>query len=207
MPLYKNGARCLLYIHIPKTAGSSIHKFVAQSSARIALHSRTRVGTHSVTPQHIHWDVLSRWIPRDFYDSSFTVVRNPYSRLASEYFWQLRLGTAKREVFKEWVKFYFGLYEKHAIAADNHIRPQVDFIGPETAVFKLEDGVNVVLDHIAANLGLKPIDVAPPRENSSEIQMIDVDRNTLDAIYDFYRRDFDDFDYSRKDVPENFNVI
>lgn len=163
MPLYRHADRLLLLIHIPKTGGSTVEEVLRRRGAKQALKARPRPEFATTTPQHMHWDLLRAWVPPSFYDQSVAVVRNPYTRLVSEYRWrsdlhragqQNRLATATTlsaasltpmPNFRRWVQRQFKDYAQRPSLLDNHIRPQVDFVGPDCQTFRLEDGLETAI--------------------------------------------------------------
>jgi chondroitin 4-sulfotransferase 11 len=72
-----------IFIHIPKTAGTSIEKI---------LNTSTEADFYSIKPptlQHLTWAELKDKITLDYSEFyKFTVVRNPFERLVSEYEWR-----------------------------------------------------------------------------------------------------------------------
>ena len=119
-PLFDN-YRCI-FIHIPKTAGSSIGHAI--------------FGTH----QTGHWKLITyRWTNSNKFDRyfKFTFVRNPWDRLASAYFYLAEGGKTKND--REWSKkniSHFKSFEDfvtRGLSNDNilnwvHFVPQLNFI-------------------------------------------------------------------------------
>jgi hypothetical protein len=50
----------------------------------------------------MHASVYERLVPRGFYDYGLTVVRNPYSRLASEYHWRREINGLDKPI-EDWL--------------------------------------------------------------------------------------------------------
>lgn len=80
MPSLKINDRRVLFIHIPKTGGTSVTRWM-QGLGRVRLHGDTKPEGLKVTAQHLTWsDIDCMWGCDDF-DYAFTIVRNPFSRM------------------------------------------------------------------------------------------------------------------------------
>ena len=101
----------LLFVHIDKTAGWSVIE---------ALEQNPRFNTTN------HQPITSVYPYRDY--TSFTIVRDPFTRVFSQYEWY----TKKRQkikgyTFEEFVLQYDTLGEKHP-NMKSYLKPQYDFI-------------------------------------------------------------------------------
>lgn len=102
----------LLFIHIPKTGGVAIERALGIKAANepkklISKQKELIEGVRTV-PQHFTPDILRERLGEDIYESSikFTVVRNPYTRVLSEYFYRNKSGNMNR--FPKWFRTYYG---------------------------------------------------------------------------------------------------
>lgn len=200
MPLFRHEGKIVLFVHIPKTGGTAVEHFLKSGPVGCALHAQKKVWMKSITPQHLHWKVLEKWVPEGFYDAAFCVVRNPYARIASEYRWRkqtVREGGVKD--FNSWVAARLREYRKDKFICDNHIRPQVDFVGEPVVVFRLEDGLEAPINHALDLLGVTGMDLAELKNlksNKTSVKApLKASRQTLEALADFYREDFARFGY------------
>jgi hypothetical protein len=211
MPLYRNKANVLLFVHIPKTGGSTIENTLKSKGITQALHSRLRLGQNGVTPQHMHRDVIEKWIPESFYDAAFCVVRNPYARISSEYKWQTQARNAKVSAFDTWVNNQFKRHKENEFIGDNHIRPQSDFVWNDLKVFHLEAGLEKPLKFAMRSLGLDPtsIDADLMRNDAKTKHMrLQITAQTLENIQTFYCKDFETLGYDpEKNIDRLFQFI
>lgn len=207
MPLYRNKDRILLFVHIPKTGGSAVENFLQSSSAVQALHSRQRLGLKSVTPQHMHWEVIEKWIPKNFYDADFCVVRNPLSRICSEYRWQSQVRKAAVKDFNTWINNQLNLFEQNPYVCDNHIRPQLDFVGNGVEVFRLEDGLAHATAYAISSLRILANTVDIPKVAATERQLLKVTSKTIRRLQEFYKGDFEKFGYDQEKIPNGLFEI
>lgn len=207
MPVFRQGERKYLYIHIPKTGGSSIERAFADVGYRTRYRDG-RVGPTSwnsirrCTPQHMHREMLEMILRVDQFDGVFTVVRDPLARIRSEYLWRHRhddFGVDGRSVEK-WTARTLRRYGKDPFIFDNHIRPQVDFLLDRALVFRFEDG----LDAMAATLNKKwklglPEELPRLREGATATKYssrdVEVTDRTRRLVTDFYRDDYERFGY------------
>jgi len=102
----------LLFIHIPKTGGTAIERALGIKAANepkklISKQMELVEGVRTV-PQHFTPDILRERLGEDVYESSikFAVVRNPYTRVLSEYFYRNKTGNMNR--FPKWFRDYYG---------------------------------------------------------------------------------------------------
>ena len=53
-----------------------------------------------VSPQHIEYDSFRKAFPDNFFDWQFTIVRNPYDRIVSEYNMKKEAGVEKKRTMR-----------------------------------------------------------------------------------------------------------
>lgn len=132
----------ILFVHIPKTAGTSIERFFDlcrperfwfdrwdRDQERFIDEHRERVDPERLKyePQHYTPEIL-RMLIKDYEAYfKFTFVRNPYTKLLSEYFW------LNQKEFRQVSDFDPSDFERWCFAflerVDNsHQEPQVNFI-------------------------------------------------------------------------------
>jgi hypothetical protein len=138
MPYFKNENINILFIHIPKTGGTSIERYfsykfnILLDNASIYnfmdqdnLHTDIKF---NVSLQHITFKQLIQY--NHIFNINFnnikiiTIVRNPYERIMSDLFWkkQININTTKKEVFLILQKYI------RSNDCDNHNIPQYMFV-------------------------------------------------------------------------------
>ena len=149
MPVFTKNKKSILFIHIPKCAGSSFERAMKVDGWSEYFSIRgvglTDMSWSKVSPQHFHAELLQQCFEPKKFEAIVTIVREPFKRLVSEYFWQLKQGITILEP-NSWLDDVFLKYETNKLIYDNHIRPQSEFILPETKIFKLEE--NGVIDAV-----------------------------------------------------------
>lgn len=191
MPLLRINNSIVFFVHIPKTGGTSIENTLAELGS-ISIHRKPV--SYWVPPQHWHAELYNVVIPPDFYDLGFLVCRNPYVRLLSEFCHRSRRDAVKELGFDRWTQKILDGYGTDNFIYYNHIRPQSDFYSKNIKVFKYEDGLQRVVNEVAAFCQLRRrmkirSDKVWPRPQC------EVARGTLRRIASFYKSDFKLFGY------------
>lgn len=206
MPLYRHADKMVLFVHIPKTGGSTVEEVLNAAGAAQALKYHKRLGFSRATPQHMTWDVLRHWVPRSFYDYSFAVVREPVARLVSEYRWRGALQEGPLPAFDVWVNQTFDSYPEYPQMLDNHIRPQAEFVAPHVQVFRLEDGLQAPVTAGLHALGLGDRELRIHHARRSAQDTLQVTLPTLQRVRTFYAKDFKAFGYAL-DAPLPIGLV
>ena len=200
MPFVEIGGRRVLFVHIPKTGGSSVEEWLSG-------HGRLRFGGGSAflrgNAQHLPYKDHVNLFGGDFFDYAFAIVRSPYERALSEY--RMRIMAAGKDAMLHPPKLNFWLEENlrraetNPFVLDNHLRRQVEFCGDGLRIFRFEDGLANILATVAADLGSpKPADV-PHRASTAHVpegRMLD--GPSILQLNEFYAADFAQFGYAPK---------
>lgn len=195
MPLIRHQGKVILFVHIPKTGGTSIEDAMKKAGAVVAFRYGSRFkGFMKTTFQHLSADVYAHVIPPDFYDYAFALSRHPVTRLVSEYFHR-RKHNGETQVFDRWVNTALDAHAADCFAMDNHIRPQVDFLTPDVAVFRLEDGIAAPLETAAGHLGLTMPTLEAHTNKRKGKTAVTWSPETRARALAFYAADFDRFGY------------
>jgi chondroitin 4-sulfotransferase 11 len=84
--------RDLVFIHVPKTGGSSIEKLLGLNDPLHFFHAQPipALMPHDRTPQHFTWRELVPYLSEEFAATAFkfAFVRNPWDRFLSEFSWR-----------------------------------------------------------------------------------------------------------------------
>lgn len=189
----------MLYIHVPKTAGSSIQ------NGLFDLNSWTH-HRYIDFENEIQDELLN-----SFYKFSF--VRNPYSRLYSAYKY-LKLGGTNR-TDKYWAKKYLSRYNsfeyfvKKFVSENNiysyvHFVPQFEFLINKNREIVLDfigryENINADFQSLVKILGVK---TALPKRNITKDETRDFfkqyDNEMKEIVANVYALDFKYFNYDRE---------
>ncbi len=143
VPVFSRDGVDILYIHVPKTGGTSIEYFFEQNGFAVSYLDRgiSQPSLNRVrrcSPQHMTRQQLQAIFNPGQFKYVFMTVRNPYARLFSTF--QMRHGKHAEMDFDGWARGTLQQLANSPFIFDNHIRPQVDFFLPRAEVFKQEDG-------------------------------------------------------------------
>ena len=77
----------LIYIHIPKTGGTTIEDYMERINKPIIKGGYGVL--RKIVYQHFDYKDYIKFFGNDLFDEfkKFSIVRNPYSRIISEYYW------------------------------------------------------------------------------------------------------------------------
>jgi len=210
-------AKNILYIHVPKTGGTSIEHYLAEKYETPlnihAIFSENREKTHhGISYHHLSYStIIDEWergsTPFSFIDFAnvdiWISVRNPYTRLFSNLFFLnlMNSQSTTKQVF-EIIQDQF-LPNNHLY--DNHVVPQTIFyIG-------LEDKENVTILHQETlncdiyKMGFTDFDKVLCK--TFHIREYDTfySRETIQLINDYYFMDFEFFGYDMLDPMDYGN--
>ena len=154
MPIYTKKKDSILFIHIPKCGGSSFSDFLIRNKYEESLTVRGKaikdIEFWKSSPQHLHRDILKKLLNFEKFDKILTIVREPFERLKSEYYWLVNSGiiNEKENIPGKWFDDLKKNYHSNKYIYDNHIRPQNEFILNESKIFKLEEqGINQAIKY------------------------------------------------------------
>lgn len=129
----------LLFIHIPKNAGTSIERTVFSSydfknkfdeDFLIGYSSKFKINLqHATIAQLLEFNLITNEILEDY--NSFAVVRDPFTRSISSYFWlmkDLKIRDSFDNFLKEKGEFSRSNLSKYNIHVEDHMLNQSEFI-------------------------------------------------------------------------------
>ncbi len=202
MPVFVRGETKLLFIHIPKTGGTYIEDLFRANNFQVHFWKPKRLlPIEAISPQHYHATILASIFELETIDGIFASVRHPFDRLISEY--RMREPDSQTP-FEKWANENIDNASLNRTHLDNHLRPQSEFLLPNTHIFRQEDGFDTAfagnLEQIM-NLSLNHKSVPRRRDNrrwhSEHAHTLSVTDGLKSKIIDFYAADFDRLDYPR----------
>jgi hypothetical protein len=194
-----------IFIHIPKTAGTSIEQYICEKG-KIQLFYR---GVSSDNRSMHHYTALEliEKIPNYFNKYyKFSIVRNPYDRLLSEYYWTpiINVGYKYKKSKDDFLKYVVHVI-KHAKYFNNiyndHFLSQYLFVTNNKKqllvnhLFKYEE-----LDHVTQFLKKKlniKVDFPYLNKINDNIEKEYWNDAQKEIIYELYKNDFIFFGYSK----------
>jgi len=168
-----------IFVHIPKNAGTSIETFFANNSFRIQPNK--------------HADIFE--IKRKFKNSynnyrKFTIIRNPYDKMVSWYFYLKRnLGENYNIVkFNEWIKNPSKLW--HIEDPISYLKPQHEWVDETVEILKFEN-----LNKELSKFFDKEIKLPIINKSNHKHYLNYYNKESLDIIYNKYKKDFEKYNY------------
>ena len=206
--------QCILrFIHIPKTAGSSI----SYMGHKIGWGKYFQITTSTKIPiMGSFWHIPIRYWNENPYTGFklFTIVRNPYYRILSEFKHQLRISnileiyTVTCDFFNEWIDDKFDMLQKYPHLDDNHFLPQSEFVFDKNNVQIIDhilhfEKLDEELEQLILQYDLK---INSQKESESKLPHLkigchtmmtinDISDNNIDKINKYYADDFNNFGY------------
>src|SRR5699024_10078740 len=160
MPIFRKGRTSVLFIHVPKTGGSSLENLFLSSGWEVELLDRGMKRTFNphrlCSPQHMHASMLANTLRLDTFDLTFMLVREPIALFRSELVMRNpSLTTAWSREVEKCAQRLLRTSTTDPHVADNHVRPQHEFYVPGTKVFQLESGLENVATTLRDEHGLR----------------------------------------------------
>lgn len=138
-----------IYVHIPKCAGSAFERVLSiKKRNRKQLHGPDGHGDFlqhfTILQIRNHLAInFSNLTFNDYY--TFAIIRNPYSKLVSDFAWCKRWFKHKW-IVKDSTKIGFKTFEEYihfiqtvGVHGWSHFRPQHEFVDNSCAIYKLEN--------------------------------------------------------------------
>jgi hypothetical protein len=202
MPFCNPDGKLLYFVHIPKTGGSSMEDYLRRRFGQLFLFER-KLRPHNkgagIIVQIVHlssWD-LEQVIPNEI-DLVFGIVRDPLARIMSEYRWQSGASASSKMPFSTWLRIMISAARREPRVYGNHIRPMDELTPERTEVFRFEDGFEPVVARIDDVMGSSmPEMTIGHLKNRKDFRKIEVYRQDIELINDYYAADFARFGYER----------
>ena len=205
MPAYRVNGKNVLFIHIPKTGGTSVED-VLSAYSRPSFHGggdrlvrqyrHWPVLERHIPLQHFHGELLSRFFAEGFFDFVFMVVRDPVARLVSEYSYSRHLGRPDGRLgFSAWSRLMLAIAARAPAFRSNHFRPQSDFLCLGARVYRFEDGLDSIVRDVCTRIGVPAPETLPHARRSSH-ELAAVGEASLARIARFYEADYRQFGYA-----------
>jgi hypothetical protein len=203
MPVYRINGKNILFIHVPKTGGTSVERFLSlHSDASLQSEGKkllkpTRGGlmSRSLPLQHFHAEILRNMFSSTFFDYAFLIVRDPLQRLASEYRHSVNLGHVDAKLgFNSWSALMLALACFAPHLRNNHFLPQFEFHCFDAEIFRFEDGMDSILIRLAERLGVEnPRNI--PHERKVDFADVTVSTATEARVKRVFAKDYASFGY------------
>lgn len=200
--------RKLAFVHIPKTAGSSITRLLGMTTRDHFFEvNYTAYTVDGVTyaPQHLTPALLADLVPDWHQYTTFCFTRHPYAKAVSEYYFLRKdIGHKRTRIFRKVRVFIEPLFRRWirrqlALKDMDHKLPQADYVAGCEHVFKYEE-LHDRWTEIASVMGVsaeaKLPRVVVGRQNSERIASR-LSPKTKALLQELYPDDFEALGYAR----------
>jgi hypothetical protein len=221
VPIIKFDGKIFNFIHIPKCGGSSIENYLAKiTGVKIDFQDRDFGGRSyrwsNSSPQHVDKDGFDALFPTDFFDGTFTVVRNPIDRFWSAFNHNRhKTGAIKIDQCPNFfVQDIFQWRSCQRGWMDNHFLPQTEFLRQdvELFLFKMEDGLEIVKSFIDQKIvgttnsnDMPHVEKAVSGEAAGR-RVTTLTAESIETISRVYELDFKAFGYSQEETVKKWST-
>ena len=170
-----------IFIHIPKNAGTAIEEYFGNTSFKI------QPGKHD----DIH-DIKKRFLSTYNSHRKFTIIRNPYDKMVSWYFYLKRNLGENYDVidFNEWIKDPSKFW--HVDDPISYLKPQHEWVDDTVEIIKFEN-INKEINKFFK----KEIDLPIVNKSNHDHYSSYYNEESSNIIYDRYKKDFEKYNYKK----------
>jgi len=226
----------IIFVHIPKAAGTSVEKVLDMSSKEnfFSMHAslgklkrkhtnelnfnffteQEKAECEAKNLQHFSIKELKKLLDPEFFNSAFkfSVIRNPYHRIVSEYFY-IKAAEGKNPDYQDFnVRFptFASFVETELqlpkydriLKYDAHLEPQSHFLLDENnslsdlnKIYKFETELDSYFNFCYSKANIKNINIHAREGIYEKDYSKYYNEETRDLVYNFYKQDFELFGY------------
>jgi hypothetical protein len=194
----------LKFIHIPKNAGTSIEELGKKYNLKWGKYDYSNLDLKenlSLLPCCYWHNYLFKISDKNDY---FCVVRNPYDRIKSEYYYRKKKNYIFELNLNDWInKFLKNIsnVNVNVNVYDCHLIPQYNYIFDKEGNKKikhilyldekLSKNLKEILNEYDINIDVNHFE----KRNESKSHMETFSRNSIELINEYYKKDFEYLDY------------
>jgi hypothetical protein len=214
MPYFNNDDINLLFIHIPKTGGTSLEiyfsskfniKLNEKSLFNVYPNKNTLTSNTNSSLQHLTYNQIiknEKVLNIDFNNIKIiTIVRNPYERIISDLFWYKLIdsNTSKDKVFNIINNYLISnKYDNHNIPQHHFITDVNKVLIPNIHILKTENLTNNMI-----NLGYTDFNNLNNKNKHKLNYYNYLNEKSIELINYFYNLDFILFNYKKINISKN----
>lgn len=207
MPLALHKGKIIFFAHVPKAGGTSVEIYLERRFGKLSVMDRNKRsgkgGTGLISPAtHLSALDLTEMIPQQA-DLVFSLVRDPVSKLQSEYRYQTGVSRMSRMSFSTWLHVMMACLRVEPRIYENHIRPQAEMVPEGAEVYHLEqDGIGQMIRRLDEVTAEPRPDLIPEHRNKRPVEPIRLSREDIALIERHFAQDYARFGFARRDVSD-----
>lgn len=190
----------LLFIHIPKTGGSSVENFLKLQYKQTLIGIQKKIFDDpklgKITLQHQVYRTLYKYkellkLPFDNKMRIITIVRNPYDRIISDLYW---FNLIKRDSKYTQAQIYSIIKNKYLKKAiDNHSTPQYKYLIDDEG--KIPSNITIMrCEDLTNDMKKNGFDEYCGKDTSQSYKHM-LNSDSIKFINNLYKKDFELFNY------------
>lgn len=161
MPIFRINDKLHHFAHVPKCGGTSVEAYLTERFGPLGFFESGRhlipmdLRWSRTSAEHVPVDVLHRLIPAEWLASSFAVVRHPVRRLISAFFFarDITLKIPISTDFNIWALKSLSRVPQDPYLLEGHLRSQTALVPKDARIFRLEDGLGLIVPYLDALAG------------------------------------------------------
>ena len=205
MPLVVAEGKRIFFAHVPKAGGTSVEDYLVRrfggplSLRMVRPRDRDPFSALVVSATHLTRMDLEHVMPQDV-GYFFAVVRDPMSRLESQFRFQSGVSRIQRLGFSVWLRTILAAAKIDPRIYRNHIRPQSDLVPEDSKVFKLEEGLSDMVDWLDRITNTEAPKIEMDHLLKRPKKPVPISRDDARLIANFYASDYERFSYLPPDL-------
>ena len=181
-----------IFIHIPKNAGTSIETYFKKEDFKKQPRKHADIK-----------DIKNEFLNLYESYSKFAIIRNPYDRIVSWYFFTKQKLTSMEKTYKmapfnDWIKDP-SKYWKAIKDPISFLKPQYEWIDETVEIIKFEN-LDIELNSFFKKIGnpyFRTMDLPIANKSKHKHYLEYYNKKSLDVVYDKYKKDFEYFNYKK----------
>ena len=201
-----------VFVHIPKTGGTSIEEFLNSYNISVGaryknwhnapLYALNNTFITKIDENGLHYSCSPWHIPPiNYIPNSVAVVRDPVKRMISEFVYSINFFSYKEEgmgfttsceSFNEWVPFVLNRYIQFPSQNDCHFIPQWHFAKHASKIYSFEDGGENFFSKVVSYFNLNTTHVVKKNSPKYSNNYFDcISPENIKRIKEFYYEDME----------------
>ena len=192
----------LFFIHIPKNAGSSIEEISYKKNILWGMKyfQENKKKIKPVKQINGIWHIPPKYFKDNTYKNKilFSVVRNPYERIISEFKWRKKINYISKNMdINDFIKENINKYKKNIFHYDGHFIPQSEFIYgyPQCDEILRFENLDSDFYNLLNKYKYPPMKLLHENKSYGNTTVDSLNKDSIAIINKIYKDDFENFGY------------